>query len=492
MSVKYLRLCLSLVLSAAIIIFLISSCKKLNDATTLGGDLIPVVDNISTFDTTLEVEAYNGTFSLAGPDVDSLRSRGVDIQYLGNITNDPLFGTSSGTIFAQLKPATYRYSFGFSNPDSLVGLDSVVLVLKYVHTFGDTVGPQSVNIYEIDQASDFKRDSSYLIRQNNITYSNLLGTATYSPIYLDDSIHLFKDSASHQLRIRLDDAFGQRLLAYDSSSTSTNNAYYSDSTFNLKFKGFAIVPGGTGNALIGIDLTSSKLAVYYKYKHGTLDTAVANFTYNSGFSAAANYIQRDYTGSQLQAYQGGTIPQDLVFVQTQPGTFAKIKTPGLSTLNNRIIHRAELIVTQAFNDPLDNILTPPSYLYLDAYDTAAKLYRPIPFDITFPDQTTGSLIPSNTSFGFSGKSKSDGANTVKEWRFNISRYVQNVVMGKQTAFDLRLYAPYISLNTYEGATTLTASYVNTTTTTGQVRVYGGDATKANPNRMRLRIIYSKI
>ena len=165
MSVKYLRLCLSLVLSAAIIIFLISSCKKLNDATTLGGDLIPVVDNISTFDTTLEVEAYNGTFSLAGPDVDSLRSRGVDIQYLGNITNDPLFGTSSGTIFAQLKPATYRYSFGFSNPDSLVGLDSVVLVLKYVHTFGDTVGPQSVNIYEIDQASDFKRDSSYLIRQ---------------------------------------------------------------------------------------------------------------------------------------------------------------------------------------------------------------------------------------------------------------------------------------------------------------------------------------
>src|SRR5207237_7603158 len=118
----------------------------------------------------------------------------------------------------------------------------------------DTVTPQSVSIYEIDQASDFRRDSSYLIRQNNITYSNLLGTGTYTPLNLDDSIHLFKDSASHQLRIKLDDAFGQLLLAYDSFSSGSNNAFYSDSTFNLKFKGFAIVPGGTGNALIGFNI----------------------------------------------------------------------------------------------------------------------------------------------------------------------------------------------------------------------------------------------
>lgn len=490
MSVKYLRLCLSSVSFAVITLFLVSSCKKINDATTIGGDLIPAVDNITTFDTTLEVETYNGIFSLAAPDYDSIRSRGSDVQFLGNITNDPLFGTSTGTVFTQLKPGSFRFSFPFK-PDSLIGLDSVVLVLKYVKTFGDSVTPQSVNIYEIDQTSDFRHDSSYLIRQNNITYSNLLGTGTYSPMNLDDSVHLFKDSASHQLRIKLDDAFGQRLLAYDSSSGGLNNAYYSDSVFNLKFKGFAIVPGGSGNALIGINLISSKLSVYYKYKHGVLDTTVTDFVF-TGTSAAANFIQRDYTGSQLQAYQGGTTPQDLVFIQTQPGTFAKVKTPGLGNLNNRIIHRAELIVTQAFNDPLDNILTPPSYLYLDAFDTAANLYRPIPFDITFPDQTTGSLIPTNTSFGFSGKSKTDGANTVKEWRFNISRYVQNVVMGKQKALDLRLYAPYISVNTYEGASSFTASYVNTTTTAGQVRVYGGDATKANPNRMRLRIVYSKI
>lgn len=489
---KYLRLCLSSISFAIIGLVLVTSCKKINDATTIGGDLIPVVDNISTFDTTLEVEAYNGIFSLTPPDDDSLRSRGGDVHFLGNITNDPLFGSSTATIFTQLKPSSFPFSFAFSKPDSLIGFDSVVLVLKYVSTFGDTVTPQSVSIYEIDQAADFRRDSSYLVRQNAVTYSNLLGSGTYTPMLLDDSVHLFKDSGSYQLRLRLDDAFGQRLLTYDSSLSSLNNAYYSDSTFNLKFKGFAIVPGGTGNALVGVDLINSRLSIYYRYKHGVVDTTVTNFVFTNGLTAASNYIQRDYTGSQLQTYQGGTTPQDLVFIQTQPGTFAKIKTPGLANLNNRIIHRAELIVTQAYNDPLDNILTPPAALYLDAFDTTANLYRPIPFDITFPDQTTGSIIPTNPTFGFSGKSKSDGVNMVSEWRFNVSRYVQNVVSGKQKASDLRLYAPYISRDTYEGGSFPTAAYVNKTTTAGRVRVYGGDATKVNPNRMRLHIIYSKI
>ncbi len=439
MSVKHSPLCLLPVFFAVIIFLTIISCKKINDATAIGSSLIPVVDNISTFDTTLEADAFNGVFSLTLPDVDSVRTKASDVQFLGNIANDPLFGSTTATIFTQLKPPSYRFSFAFNKPDSLIGLDSVVLVLKYVNTFGDTIEPQTVRIYEIDQSSEFRRDTTYLLRQNNITYSNLLGTATYTPGMLDDSVHLFRDSASHQLRIRLDDAFGQRLLAYDSSLSSAGNAYYSDSSFNLKFKGFAIVPGGTGNALVGIDLTNSALSIYYRYKHGSTDTTVTNFIFRNGFIATANYIQRDYSGSQAQAYQGGTTPQDLVFIQAQPGTFAKIKIPGLGKLNSRIIHRAELIVTQAYNDRLDNVLTPPAALYLDAFDSIANLYRPIPFDITFPDQASGSIIPTNPSFGFGGKLKSDGVNNFNEWRFNISRYVQNVVSGKQKPSDLRLY-----------------------------------------------------
>jgi len=490
--VKSKYLCLSLGTIAITTLILVTSCKKVNDATTIGGDLIPAVDNISTFDTTLEVEAYNGLFSLTAPDYDSIKARKSDTHFLGNITNDPLFGTSTGTIFTQLKPSSFRFSFAFSKPDSLIAFDSVVLVLKYVNTFGDTTIPQSVNVYEVDQASDFRWDSSYLIRQNNITYSNLLGSGTYTPKDLDDSIHLFKDSASHQLRIKLDDAFGQRLLAYD-SLTAGKNAYATDSIFNTFFKGFAIVPGGTGNALIGIDLLSSKLSVYYKYNHGKTDTTVTDFVFTTG-SASSNYIQRDYSASQLFAYQGVTTPQDFAFIQAQPGTFAKIKIPGLGSLSNRIVHRAELIVKQVFTDPLDAIFTPPQYLYLDAYDSTKSFYKAIPYDMSVPDPNSGSIIGANPGFGFGGKNALDGANTVKEWKFNISRYVQNIVMGKVAVYPLRIYAPYISLNTFDlgGADYFYASYVNPVSTAGRVKVYGGDATGTNPNRMRLRIIYSKI
>ncbi|MBS1575723.1 MAG: DUF4270 domain-containing protein [Bacteroidetes bacterium] len=471
---------------------LFSSCKKINDASTIGGDLIPAVDNITTFDTTLEVEVYNGIFSLIPPGADSLRARPTDVHFLGNITNDPLFGTSTGTIFTQLKPASFRFSFPFSKPDSLIGLDSVILVLKYVNTFGDTTIPQSVNVYEVDQSSDFRWDSAYLVRQNNIAYSAMLGNATYTPKDLDDSVHLFKDSASHQLRIKLDNSFGQRLLAYD-SSTAGNNAYLSDSIFNTFFKGFAIVPGGTGNALIGINLVASKLSVYYRYNHGKTDTTVTDFVFTTT-SASSNYLQRDYTASQIASYQGLVTPQDYAFIQAQPGSFAKIKIPGLGSLNNRIIHRAELIVKQVYSDPLDAIFTPPQYLYLDAFDSVKNLYRSIPYDMNIRDQNTGSIIGTNPTFGFSGKNAIDGANTVKEWRLNISRYVQNIVMGKAPVYTLRLYAPYISLNTFDlgGTDFFYASYVNTTNTTGRVKVYGGDVSGINPNRMRLRIIYSKI
>lgn len=492
MKSKYLALVPgTIVISTLILLF---SCKKINDATTLGGDLLPVVDNITTFETALDVDVYNDQFSLAAPNFDSLRIRGAgNTFFLGNITNDPLFGTSSGTIFTQLKPSGFKFSYGFNTPDSLVGLDSVVLVLKYVNTSGDTTIPQSVNVYEVDQASDFRYDTSYLIRENFITYSNLLGSGTYTPQYLDDSVHLFEENSAYQLRIKLDDAFGQRLLAYDTTSTPGNNAYYSDSAFNLLFKGFAIVPGGTGNALVGIDLSASKLSVYYKYRHGILDTAVKDFVFTT-LSASANYIQRDYSGSQLASYLGGTTPQDFAFIQSQPGTFAKIKIHGLDTMSNRLIHRAELYVTQAYNDILDNVLSPPPYLYLDAYDSTKSIYRAIPYDVSMPDANTLSIITPNTGFGFGGRPALDAANnTVREWKFNISRYVQNVVKGTEPVYDLRLYAPYVAKNTFKiGGTDYTTSfYINPVIAAGRVRVFGGTPL-GNPQRMRIRIIYSKI
>jgi hypothetical protein len=470
-----------LILAAAPIFFIafffLSSCKKINEPTELGNDLIPAVDNITTFDTTLSVETYNDLFSILN---DSTRSTSANEHFLGEINNDPLFGKTEGSLFLELKPNIYPYQFA-AVKDSLA-IDSVVLVLSYKSTYGDSVAPQNVNVYEIDPANNFRRDTAYLIRERPFASQGpLLATMNnVIPWRLRDSVHLFQEDASNQLRIKLNNSFGQRLLNYDTS------VYKTDSTFKLSFKGFEITAKG-GNSLLGFQLsdTNTKLAIYYRY--GGLDKKTVSYFRFTSLSASANYVKRDYTGSQLSTYLGGVTPDNLVFIQNTPGSFATIKIPGLRNLNNRIIHRAELIVEEVY-DPSDAIFTPPGFLYLDAYDSSKSKFRTIPFDVAL--DATGNL--NYQAFGMVGKKTIDGlGNPITIWNFNLSRYIQHIVSQALPVYDLRLHTPYFTYNLYKSGTTDTELFipVNTNYAVGRVRVGGGN----HPTqRMRLRIVYSKI
>jgi hypothetical protein len=465
---------------------LFSACRKINEATELGGDLIPVVDNITTFDTTLTVETYNGIFDVLN---DSTLLNESGTHFLGRISNDPVFGVTNATIFLELKPSFYKYSFA-NKPDSL-HIDSVVLILDYVETYGDTTVPQSVNVYEIDQLSSFKFDSTYRVSQNSFTFSNLLGSKTFLPSTLNDSVFAKFDTTKNQLRIRLSDLFGQRLLNYDSTSTG---AYFNDSAFRTKFKGFAIEPSGGGNALTAFNLlgANTKLAIYYRDDNGDSpkqDTLLTFFNFTA-FSASANYITRAYQPNIISAANSAA-QDDLVYIANTPGTFATIKIPGLSGLSNRVVHRAELIMEQVY-DASDTFFPVPNSLMLDAYDPAISKFRTIPYDMVTDGQ--GALTP--YYFGglpFNGLDAA--AKPIKIWRFNISRYLQHVVTQTLPVYDLRVFSPYYVLDQYgipgKNADVPGLVNVNPTVAKGRVKLHGGSPA-TNPQRMRLRIIYSKL
>jgi hypothetical protein len=467
----------------------LTSCKKINEATEIGGDLIPAVDNVNTFDTTISVETYNGLFTDL---TDSTRSTISDQQFLGAINNNPLFGKTEASLFFELKPATYPYSFPFRK-DSTRTLDSVVLVLGVSSMYGDTNAAQQVRVFEIDASNTFRSDSSYLIRKNLSTGLSLGPARTFIPRTLKDTFSPKNERAFNQLRIKLDNSFGQRLFNYDST-----NAYFSDSAFKERFKGFAVIPqsSATANALIGINLsdTNTKLAFYYKYNNGRVIDTVTYFRPTSR-SATANYIKRDYAGSQLATYQGGTTPDDLVFIQNTPGSYATIALPALSTINNRVVHRAELIMEQVY-DARDVLFTPPDYLYLDAaVDTAKNKYRTIPFDLAFtPFSQIGYYQITNPDvFGMRAKKTADITNKpIYIWKFNLTRYVQHVLNKTEPLQNLRLYSPYIIKNTLAGSSIEGFLFGNTSYAIGQVRLAGGSNDVNKPQRMRLRIIYSKI
>ena len=481
--IRFIMFCLSL-------LFIVSSCKRINEATDLGEELLPGVDGVHTFDTTLtSLESYN---HITDSSEDRIRIRFTEDQILGNISGDPLFGKTNAKMFVQLKPETYPWSFsGIYNKDSLY-IDSVVLVLGYNNgSYGDTVASQKVTVKEIDPHSSFSIDSFYSIYDPGPPTTIILGTKTFTPQNLKDSVKVYQDTTAGQLRIRLDNSFGRRLLDYD-----TSGAYKSDSIFSTYFKGFAIeADQSVGNALMAFGIynnPNTNLAIYYRYtKGGQDDTAVNYFVFKPGFSAYHNYVERGFSSAIVSASNSAAEDNPIYIINT-PGSYATIKIPALKDLSNRIINRAELIVEQIY-DPSNEKFTYPDALMLDVYDSTLKGYKFVPFDF-IPSPESG--FP-NPGFGLYGRNTVDAlGRPIRVWKFNITRYVQNVVTKQEPLHDFRLY---ISKDSYsalrQGVLGNTGTYtypgipINQRFAFGRVMVGGGQ----HPTQtMRLRIVHTKI
>ncbi|WP_018628053.1 DUF4270 domain-containing protein [Niabella aurantiaca] len=495
----------------------IVSCSKINLATELGQDLIPEVDNIHTFDTTLEVEAFNGLFTAAN---DSFRASYTFPQLLGVINNDPIFGKTNARLYFQVSPNTKT---PFKNAPSKLVLDSVILVLNHTFTYGDTALPQTINVSEIDPANDFQGDTSYLLSRS-MTTAGLLGSRTVTPFTLKDSITVIDFESgtpdtvkvADQLRIRLDDAFGQRLLAYD--TIGANDGYSTDSVFRSKFKGFALESAGAGNALLGFSLKDAQLQVFYRYENkttsGDMDTATSVFnfikasskTYTGNENGSANNITRDYSGTEIAATSGDETADPFVYIDNTPGTYATLKIPGLATFPNSVIHLAELQMESVF-DNSDSVFGAPRNVFLDVYDSTDQKFKLVPY--VFGLSYSGGYAitnfpafysvndPSNTDQTYYFK-KDPMGNIVRQWRFNITGYAQKIAVKKVPLFNFRLYAPAavgLPLGDRDPVTGTTLFSVPQSGTffglsgAGRVRIGGGN----HPSqKMKLRIVYSKL
>lgn len=499
----YRKLLGLLVPALFLLIFINWSCSKI-DTTELGSDLIPAVDNVHTFDTTLNINATQGLFT------DSTRMASSDNFVLGSINNDPIFGTTAANLYLQFKPTFYPYYFG-SVGDTLngfgAGLDSVVLCLSYRGIFGDSTIPQHFSVYELNPSTSNFVDSAYLLNfQPDITPTNLIGQTTVSGSGLWNYTYFANhtDSANYQIRIKLSSSFANSFYNSDSAKNAPDNSFYTDSTFKLFHKGFAVVAdkGMGGNGLFYVNLTdvNTRLEVHYRKRNkGVIDTTftILPFVYTAGTtvgrSSHANYLLRDRSASEMQ-----NSPQaNVLYIQTNPGSYINLSIPSLTGFPNSIIHRAEIIAEQvpSSNQALDAILAPPNYLYIDLKDPAnAYGFKPIyydlsPYDSYDPDNATATYFLPASGINYSyydGKirKKLDGfGNTIAYYNFNVSRYVQNLVTKGTTNYELRLYAP--SQLTYYGNT---YSY-NNNLAFGRLRIGSG----SNPDyKLRMRIIYSKL
>lgn len=476
----------SVILGLAAFIF-IRSCTKI-DTTNLGGELIPAVDNVNTFDTTLAVETNN----LFLPD--TTRILYTEDHALGQFT-DPAFGKTSAAIYFAVSAPAYG-SYPFVVKDSIIQVDSVILQLAYSSSiYGDSTVQETFAVKEIDPT--FK----YVGRLDGYPIDTLAGTGGFPTLAPDlappfvQTLTLLNDEKiivpkvgdttriSNVMRIKLSPAFGTRLTGYD-----TTNGYKSDSLFRTLFNGFAIKPvsttGAGALAYFSPSNANSKMVVYYRQKKlgGGLDTASVTFTVSPYTNA--NSLVRTPGGGYPGNIANANPNDPLIYIQSSPGSYATIKIPGLKGMKNRVVHRAELIVerettTIPGNDPFGV----PPYVFLDAEDSVnSNRIIAIP-NYDFRSESGGFNVGE-----FGGFLQNDA------YRFNVSRYVQGIVTRGEPSYTLRLHSSFYPILLYKDPTYGLTPYgfnLSTKIGFGRVVVKGGsypDATK----KMRLRIIYSKI
>jgi len=492
-----------------LLVSIFSACTKI-DTTTLGRDLIPAVDNVNTFADTLLMEGdqgiYNDTFTRV------IRS---DLHVLGTISNDPLFGKTRADLYLQLKPSFYPYFYGITG-DTIAdvispavdargtGFDSAVLCLSFRSFFGDTNVPQTLRVYVMDRNVQNFKDSSYLLsyQPDQTAGEQLIGSTTFLPNAVKTVTRFpgrVGDSISNQIRIKLDNSFLASLIGPGrDTSAAANGQFRNDSLFLANLPGFAIKADGMqGNGLfyISLDDKATRLEVHYKkIRNNVLDTTYSTLSFSTGIStrasAQATRLERERSGAEVLAAQ-----PDALYIQTTPGTYANLFIPSLSTLSNRIVHRAEVVVQQIPSDDLlDQAMLPPAYLYLDLIDTSSSgevRVKPVYFDLNprvgyNPDNNIFFYPNGGIDFsyygGFARLREADGKRQFY-YTFNVSRHVQHMVTNGLLNFKFRLSAP-VNLRYYG----FNVAYRNQLAD-GRVKVGNGNHPRY---KMFMRVVYSRI
>lgn len=481
-------------LAGAITIFFNWGCTKI-DTTTLGSDLIPAVDNVHTFADTLDITTLQ-----QGVLADTSRVVYSDLHVLGSITNDPLFGKTYSDLYLQLKPTFFPYFYG-STGDTITHFDSAVLCLSYQSFYGDTLQPQTFTVYEIPSNTTNFKDSSYMVDfLPNQGLGAQLGSVTIKPTDVKRYTYFkgsSKDSINNQIRIPLDESFLSTLVTNLDTASASTSIYRNDSLFKDKMKGFAIKASGSlANGLFYIDITNAatRLEVHYKKTNrGVVDTSFSAFTFSTGgsssVSAQATHLERDRNG-----YPVSTPGSDIIYLQTTPGTYATISIPELSGFDNRIIHRAEIVIEQVpTGNPVDDALLPPSYLYLDLVDTpsSANKFKTLYFDLNptafyNPDDSIYFFPSSGIDFSYYGgylRKNYAGTGSAFYYTFNVSRHVQHIVTNHLYNYPFRISAPSrIRYSSYS---------LNYNNQLADGRIQVGSGTNAT-YKMYMRVVYSKI
>lgn len=405
----------------------ITSC---DESSVVGLDVQPANDllNVNYQDTT--------TLLTKTVKVDSLRTDEaliISADALLGTYIDPVFGKTSASLYTQLRLPTNNPLFG-TTPI----IDSVILSLVYDPVYyGKRIRvEQKVNVYEVSE--DIKGENSYY-STNTLSVKSIDLANNYGFIpEPSKSITISNELLKPQLRIPLNNAFGDSILSKQTTADLASNT-----AFQNFVKGIYIttkdspILNGEGNILrFKMADAQTKLTLYY---HND-DADSLKYDLSLGSVARFSRFEHDYTtavdanlAAQLSTTPPPPVQNDVVFIQSMAGIKTTIELPYIMNLIKSgaiAVNKAELVIKADF--------TTSAY----QLDTFAAPTRLVLFGVN--DDGTNYVLPdANEGDNYFGGTYNS---TTHEYRFNIARYIQQVLTGKRKNNGLHLLASSGAIN----------------------------------------------
>jgi hypothetical protein len=393
----------TLALSAGII----ASC---NDPEIVGLDVQPDSDRINLI--------YSDTTSITAYTIreDSLRTDETTLQLLGSYM-DSVFGRSDASIYAQIVPTSANVDLG----DTLV-VDSLVLSLAFSGHYGDTTTSQTFRVYRVTE--DMSYNDAYYSNKTFLYNGTELGSVTIAP-QPNDSVSVYGVLTAPHLRININSTnLGDTLISWSGQSQLVDANSFLSNFNGLHIKADNITTQGEGAVFyFNLLANQSKMTLYYQRGvggPGFQDSLKYDFIFSSIRARMTNF-SHDYSSTPVQSQlSDSTNGTEKIYVQSMAGVKTKIRFPHINEYIKDgmiAINKAEVEITVA-DSSTERLAVPPKLLLLGVDSVGGPLF--------LADQFEG-------EFHYGGSYNS----SERKYRFNIARYLQNILTG--TTKDYGLY-----------------------------------------------------
>lgn len=350
--------------------------------------------------------------------------------YLLGQLDDPIFGNIAAELYLKFKLSTTKPTY---LSEEKLRFDSLVLVLQYdtLGTYGNNIGSQSVKVYRLDESINDK-DTFY--SDTNLKYLPSEIAKIEKVISPKDSVRI-KDhltgkqvTLSPQLRIRIDNSFGETLI-------KNEDAAKNDTLFSEFFKGVYLTSTSTNNQpfMYGFNFNNAalnstspinKLIMYYTVN----DTTEKTYEYLIN-TATINRFVHNRSTSQIESFINNPLLSDsLSFIQGVGGVKTVVKFNDLNSLDTLLINKAELEITAADVQGQNGVYNLPKQLIATRKNSDGNLI--------FIDDIA-QLISGNVLFSpvFGGSPIVSGS--LRKYKLNITNHIKRAVKDK--TFDSDIY-----------------------------------------------------